>query len=106
MRARQGFNPNNGIGDAYNKIKGHPNEAAVHDALRACEAVGRGLAMVDSRKGVTNLHVPVRPRPDTARRCILHAVASSSSSSLQRLGYTAASDPSYLNGCSRGHSQF
>jgi isocitrate dehydrogenase len=53
-----GFNANNGIGDAYNKIKGHAAEASVVDALRACENVGRGLAMVDSRKGITNLHVP------------------------------------------------
>ena len=52
-----GFNPNNGIGDAYNKIKGHASEAAVTADLRDCES-GRGLAMVNSAKGITNLHVP------------------------------------------------
>jgi len=56
--ASVGFNANNGIGDAYNKIKGHANEAAVTADLRACEKIGAGLAMVDSRKGITNLHVP------------------------------------------------
>ena len=52
-----GFNPNNGIGDAYGKIEGHASADAVTASLRACES-GRGLAMVDSRRGITNLHVP------------------------------------------------
>ena len=52
-----GFNPNNGIGDAYSKIEGHASADAVTASLRACES-GRGLAMVDSRRGITNLHVP------------------------------------------------
>ena len=55
--AEVGFNPNNGIGDAYNKVTGHASEAEVTAALRACES-GRGLAMVNSAKGITNLHVP------------------------------------------------
>merc|ERR1712070_206360 len=52
-----GFNPNNGIGDAYSKIAGHSAEAEVTADLRACES-GRGLAMVNSSRGITNLHVP------------------------------------------------
>ena len=55
--AEVGFNPNNGIGDAYTKIAGHADEAAISAALKACES-GRGLAMVNSAKGITNLHVP------------------------------------------------
>ena len=55
--AAVGFNANNGIGDAYGKIAGHADEAAVTADLRACES-GRGLAMVNSARGITNLHVP------------------------------------------------
>ena len=55
--AAVGFNPNNGIGDAYTKIAGHADEAAISADLKACES-GRGLAMVNSAKGITNLHVP------------------------------------------------
>jgi len=50
-------NLNNGIGDAYSKIKGHANEAEITADLLACQS-GRGLAMVNSAKGITNLHIP------------------------------------------------
>jgi isocitrate dehydrogenase len=56
--AELGANPNNGIGDIYAKIAGHPKEAEVTADLEACYASRPGLAMVDSRKGITNLHVP------------------------------------------------
>merc|ERR1711936_1122414 len=50
--------PNNGIGDVYDKIKGHPMEAEVKaDILKQYET-RPGLAMVDSNNGITNLHVP------------------------------------------------
>ena len=65
-----GFNPNNGIGDAYNKIKGHASEAAVTADLRACES-GRGLAMVNSAKGITNLHVPSDVIIDASMPCVI-----------------------------------
>ncbi len=55
-----GFDPNNGIGDAYDKIASLPE--AERDAIRAdldaCLANGPDLAMVNSDKGITNLHVP------------------------------------------------
>merc|ERR1711899_104526 len=51
-------NVNNGLGDLYEKIKGHPAEAEVKADIDAAYATRPGLAMVDSDKGITNLHVP------------------------------------------------
>lgn len=53
-----GVNPNNGIEDVLGKIAGHPSEASVLADLDVCYEAGPALAMVDSRKGITNLHVP------------------------------------------------
>lgn len=55
-----GANVNNGIGDVYDKLD--RLDAAAADAIRAdldaCYATRPALAMVDSDKGITNLHVP------------------------------------------------
>eukprot|EP00392_Amoebophrya_sp_AT5.2_P019146 g19880.t1 len=53
-------NPNNGIGDVYDKIKSLPadQKAAVEADLAACYESRPWLAMVNSSKGITNLHVP------------------------------------------------
>jgi len=51
-------NANNGLGDVYEKIKGHPKQAEVEADLMATYAKRPSLAMVDSNKGITNLHVP------------------------------------------------
>jgi isocitrate dehydrogenase len=48
----------NGLGDVYAKIAGHPQQAAVEAALASAIANGPALAMVNSDKGITNLHVP------------------------------------------------
>ena len=53
-----GINKNNGLGEIYAKIAGHPQEAAVKQAIDAAIAAGPDLAMVNSDKGITNLHVP------------------------------------------------
>ena len=55
-----GVDPNNGVGDAYEKIKRLPAEqaAAIEADLNACLESGPDLAMVNSDKGITNLHVP------------------------------------------------
>ncbi|MDP5240496.1 NADP-dependent isocitrate dehydrogenase [Uliginosibacterium sp. 31-16] len=57
--ARLGVNVRNGIGDAYAKIQSLPaaEKAAIEADLRAAEAAVP-VAMVDSDKGITNLHVP------------------------------------------------
>jgi isocitrate dehydrogenase len=53
-----GVNPNNGFQDVYDKIKGHPSAASVEADISAVYAKNPGLAMVNSSKGITNLHVP------------------------------------------------
>jgi len=53
-----GVNPNNGVGDVYDKISGHPKQAEIEADLMKVYESRPGLAMVDSRKGITNLHVP------------------------------------------------
>merc|ERR1719230_2296622 len=50
--------PNNGIGDVYDKIKGHPMEEEVKADIMKQYETRPGLAMVDSNAGITNLHVP------------------------------------------------
>ena len=55
-----GVEPNNGIGDLYAKIKALPDaeRAAIEADLAAVYEARPELAMVDSSKGITNLHVP------------------------------------------------
>ncbi len=55
-----GVNPNNGLGDLLAKIQALPEaqRAAIEADLKAALAAGPALAMVDSGKGITNLHVP------------------------------------------------
>jgi isocitrate dehydrogenase len=55
-----GFNPNNGINDLYERIKKlDPKERElIEKDLMACYENNCRVAMVDSSKGITNLHVP------------------------------------------------
>ncbi len=53
-----GVDTSNGLGDVYAKIAGHAQEAEVKAAIDAAIANGPALAMVNSDKGITNLHVP------------------------------------------------
>ncbi|GGB67858.1 isocitrate dehydrogenase [Flavobacterium suaedae] len=53
-----GVNTRNGLGDVYAKIEGTPQEAEVKAALDEVYKTGPDLAMVNSDKGITNLHVP------------------------------------------------
>ncbi len=48
----------NGLGDIYAKIAGRPEQAEVEAAIDQAIANGPALAMVNSDKGITNLHVP------------------------------------------------
>ena len=48
----------NGLGDVYAKIAGHPQQAEVEAAIDSAITNGPALAMVNSDKGITNLHVP------------------------------------------------
>lgn len=55
-----GVDANNGLGDVYAKIDGLPTEqkADVEAAIQAVYDNNPALAMVNSEKGITNLHVP------------------------------------------------
>src|SRR3954470_8634740 len=55
-----GVSPNDGVGALEKQLDRQPNETAraVREALAAALADGPPLAMVDSDRGITNLHVP------------------------------------------------
>ena len=55
-----GVNTANGLGDLYAKIQGLPEaqRAAIEADIQAVYGQRPALAMVDSDKGITNLHVP------------------------------------------------
>ncbi|MER7756273.1 NADP-dependent isocitrate dehydrogenase [Kitasatospora sp. NPDC097643] len=56
--AAAGLNPNNGLGGILAGLDKLPNGAEVKASFEAELAEGPALAMVDSDKGITNLHVP------------------------------------------------
>ena len=55
-----GIDFNNGFGDLVSKIQSLPadKKAEIEAAIAAAYAAGPALAMVNSEKGITNLHVP------------------------------------------------
>jgi isocitrate dehydrogenase len=55
-----GVDPNNGFGDLLSKIGGLPEaeRADIEEDIAAAYESGPALAMVNSDKGITNLHVP------------------------------------------------
>ncbi|HWT70698.1 MAG TPA: NADP-dependent isocitrate dehydrogenase, partial [Oxalicibacterium sp.] len=55
-----GFDPNNGIGDLYGRIKTLPadKQAEIEKDIQAEYTQRAAVAMVNSDKGITNLHVP------------------------------------------------
>ncbi len=58
--ASLGVNPDLGLGDLYAKIQALPadKQAEIEADIKAVYAVRPALAMVDSDKGITNLHAP------------------------------------------------
>jgi len=58
--AKLGVVPSNGLGDLYEKIKALPQEKQkeIKEDINVCYQHRPKLAMVDSEKGITNLHVP------------------------------------------------
>ena len=58
--AAVGFSPDNGIGDLYARIASLPEaqQATIKADVEATYAAGPAVAMVNSDKGITNLHVP------------------------------------------------
>ncbi len=55
-----GVDPNNGLGDLHAKVSTLPEaqRAEIEADIQACYENGPDLAMVNSDKGITNLHVP------------------------------------------------
>jgi len=55
-----GFHPNHGIGDLLNRLDELPEDtrAEIEKDVKAVYAAQPDLAMVDSDRGITNLHVP------------------------------------------------
>jgi len=58
--AKLGVSPNNGLGDLYAKIETLPadEKTAIEADIAAVYQSAPDIAMVDSDKGITNLHVP------------------------------------------------
>jgi len=58
--AKLGVDANNGVGDIYSKIQSLPmaERSAIEADIQSCYAKRPELAMVDSDRGITNLHVP------------------------------------------------
>ncbi|MBC7631188.1 NADP-dependent isocitrate dehydrogenase [Aeromicrobium sp.] len=56
--AAAGLNPSNGLGSILAGLDALPNGAQIKAAIDKGIADGPALAMVDSDKGITNLHVP------------------------------------------------
>lgn len=58
--ASLGVDPSNGLGDVYNKIQSLPadQKAAIEADIEVVYKTQPALAMVNSDKGITNLHVP------------------------------------------------
>ncbi len=55
-----GVDPNNGLGDLYSKIATLPENqrTEIEEDIKACYAKRPELMMVNSEKGITNLHAP------------------------------------------------
>ncbi|MGZ4437060.1 MAG: NADP-dependent isocitrate dehydrogenase [Nocardioidaceae bacterium] len=56
--AKAGLSPNDGLGGILKGAESLPEAAAIKATVDKCLAEGPALAMVDSDKGITNLHVP------------------------------------------------
>lgn len=52
------INPNNGLANLYDKIKGHAEEENIKADIEKAIENGPRIAMVNSDKGITNFHVP------------------------------------------------
>ena len=58
QRAAAGVSPNDGLGGLLSAVKDLPEGEAIEAAVKQGLAEGPRMAMVDDRKGITNLHVP------------------------------------------------
>ncbi|WP_314172637.1 NADP-dependent isocitrate dehydrogenase [Streptomyces winkii] len=56
--AAAGLTPNDGLGGIFKGLESLPEGAKIKESFEAELAAGPDLAMVDSHRGITNLHVP------------------------------------------------
>jgi len=68
-----GVNPNNGFNNVLEKIKGLPEvtQEEIKKDIDECYSKRPWLAMVNSRKGITNLHVPSDVIIDASMPCVV-----------------------------------
>eukprot|EP00607_Mallomonas_marina_P006885 CAMPEP_0182428560 /NCGR_PEP_ID=MMETSP1167-20130531/23110_1 /TAXON_ID=2988 /ORGANISM="Mallomonas Sp, Strain CCMP3275" /LENGTH=763 /DNA_ID=CAMNT_0024611523 /DNA_START=65 /DNA_END=2356 /DNA_ORIENTATION=+ len=68
-----GINPNNGLQDVFNKIKALPDDEReeIENDIADCYNERPWLAMVNSARGVTNLHVPSDVIIDASMPCVI-----------------------------------
>lgn len=68
-----GVNPNNGFNNLLEKLKGLPeiNQEEIQKDIEECYNKRPWLAMVNSRKGITNLHVPSDVIIDASMPCVV-----------------------------------
>jgi isocitrate dehydrogenase len=70
-----GFDPNNGLGDLMNRLQSLPDDqrAAIEAEVKACMDAGPDLYMVNSERGITNLHVPSDVIVDASMPALIRA---------------------------------
>ncbi|WP_170366107.1 NADP-dependent isocitrate dehydrogenase [Ruegeria arenilitoris] len=68
--AQLGVNPNSGLGDLLNRVK---DDAEIMAAIEAVKADRPSMYMVDSDKGITNLHVPSDVIIDASMPAVIRA---------------------------------
>ncbi|MFD0981680.1 NADP-dependent isocitrate dehydrogenase [Tropicimonas aquimaris] len=68
--AALGVNPNSGMGDLLERVKGNPEITA---AIEAVTAERPDMYMVDSDRGITNLHVPSDVIVDASMPAVIRA---------------------------------
>ena len=71
--AEAGINPNSGLGALLDRIAEMPNGAAIKADIDAVMAERPPLYMVNSDKGITNLHVPSDVIIDASRPALIRA---------------------------------
>ncbi len=71
--AAAGVNPNSGIGSLRETVTGMDNGAEIHAAIDATMAERPPMYMVNSDKGITNLHVPSDVIIDASMPALLRA---------------------------------
>ncbi|PLW77827.1 NADP-dependent isocitrate dehydrogenase [Cohaesibacter celericrescens] len=71
--AAAGVNPNSGMGDVLARIAEMPNAAEIQADIDALNAERPSIYMVDSDKGITNLHVPSDVIIDASMPAVIRA---------------------------------